>query len=607
MKDAEPELNGLLEFIRDLRGFDFSTYKPSTLGRRIRKRMQDVGKANFADYRDLLETDPDEFTQLFNTVLINVTSFFRDPEAWDYLRSDVVPSILQNVKGEVRVWSAGCSSGEEAYSLAMTFAEVMGLEAFNERVKIYATDIDEDALASARRGTYAQKSMDTVPEPLREKYFESNGTSMAFRSDLRRRVIFGRLDLISDAPISRLDLLCCRNTLMYFNADTQDQALRRLHFALRDNGVLFLGKAEMLMTNGARFLPVSMPYRVFRCRPGSHVAVGPLAPLDVARALYSEALRNRQLRELALEGDTTARLIIDLSGTAILINRAARSMFGLTERDEGRPLRDLEVSYRPAELRSLIEQAQSERRMLRQNAIERPLGPDSMQYLDLQVHPIVAGDGLVLGSSVTFVDSTSYVRLQQEVKTNREELETAYEELQSTNEELETTNEELQSSNEELETTNEELQSTNEELETTNEELQSTNEELETMNEELRVRSAELDEVNGYLSTVLASVPVAVVVLDADLRVRTWNRVSEDLWGLRSDEVSGQAFFGLDLGLPTGPLRDPVRDCLNGTEEAHLTVDAVNRRGQSITCAVTCTSLTTSGDGVVLLMEANGR
>jgi two-component system, chemotaxis family, CheB/CheR fusion protein len=607
MKDADRELNGLLEFIRDLRGFDFSTYKPSTLGRRIRKRMQDVGKVGFADYRDLLETDPDEFTQLFNTVLINVTSFFRDPEAWDYLRTDVVPGLLQGLEGEIRVWSAGCSSGEEAYSLAMTFAEVMGVEEFNDRVKIYATDIDEEALAVARKGIYARKAMEHVPETLREKYFEPNGMGMAFRSDLRRRVIFGRLDLITDAPISRLDLLCCRNTLMYFNGETQDQALRRLHFALRDNGVLFLGKAEMLMTNGARFLPVSMPFRVFRCRPGSHVAVGPLAPLDVARALSTEALRNRQLRELALEGDTTARLIVDMSGTAVLINRAARSMFGLTERDEGRPLRDLEVSYRPAELRSLIEQAQGDRRVLRQNAVERSLGPNSVQYLDVQVHPIVTADGLVLGSTVTFVDSTNYVQLQQEVKTNREELETAYEELQSTNEELETTNEELQSSNEELETTNEELQSTNEELETTNEELQSTNEELETMNEELRIRSAELDEVNSYLSTVLASVPVAVIVLDADLRVRTWNRISEDLWGLRSDEVAGQAFFGLDLGLPTGPLREPVRDCLDGSGEARLSLDAVNRRGQAITCAVTCTALTTAGDGVVLLMEASSR
>ncbi|MGH3488307.1 MAG: CheR family methyltransferase, partial [Actinopolymorphaceae bacterium] len=265
MTETDKELNELLEFIRDLRGFDFSTYKPSTLGRRIRKRMQDVGKTSFADYRDLLETDTDEFTQLFNTVLINVTSFFRDPDAWEFLRTDIVPTVLEAARSdEVRIWSAGCSSGEEAYTLAMTFAEAMGVEAFSERVKIYATDVDEEALTSARRGVYSRKSMEAVPEPLREKYFEPSASGSAFRPDVRRRVIFGRLDLMTDAPISRLHLLTCRNTLMYFNAEAQTQLMRRLHFALRDNGALFLGKAEMLMTNGSRFVPVNMPYRIFR-------------------------------------------------------------------------------------------------------------------------------------------------------------------------------------------------------------------------------------------------------------------------------------------------------------------------------------------------------
>jgi two-component system, chemotaxis family, CheB/CheR fusion protein len=608
MTEPDKDLQDLLEFIRDLRGFDFSTYKPSTLGRRIRKRMQDVDKTSFADYRDLLETDPDEFTQLFNTVLINVTSFFRDPEAWDYLRTVIVPSVVQSAEdNEVRLWSAGCSSGEEAYSLAMTFAEEMGVEAFNERVKIYATDIDEEALATARRGVFSPKSMDAVPEELQEKYFERGGTGSAFRPDVRRKVIFGRLDLISDAPISRLHLVSCRNTLMYFNAEAQDQLMRRLHFALRDGGVLFLGKAEMLMTDGSRFVPLNMPYRIFRCRPGSHGATGPLAPLDVSRALSSEAFRSRQLRDLALDADPIPRLVIDASGTTVLINAQAKTMFGLTDRDEGRPLRDLEVSYRPAELRSLIEQAQSERRNVRKNAVERSIGPQDLQYLDILVNPIVSPDGQAIGATVTFQDATGYVRLQQEVKTSREELETAYEELQSTNEELETTNEELQSTNEELETTNEELQSTNEELETTNEELQSTNEELETMNEELRIRSSELDQANTYLSGVLSNVPVAVVVLDADLRVRTWNLVCEDLWGLRGDEVLGESFFGLDLGLPTGPLRQPVRACLDGSVHERLELEAVNRRGQPITCVVTCSPLSETASGVILLLEARSR
>ncbi len=606
MTDVDQDLPELLEFLRDLRGFDFTGYKPSTLGRRIRKRMQDVGKTSFADYRDLLETDPDEFTVLFNTILINVTSFFRDKDAWDLLRTEVIPGMVQR-DGEIRVWSAGCSSGEEAYSLAMAFVEVMGIDEFTNRVKIYATDVDEDALATARKGVYSADDLEAVPEDLRAKYFEGNGSGLVFRPDLRRRVIFGRLDLIRDAPISGLDLLCCRNTLMYFNADTQTQLISRMHFALRDNGVLFLGKAEMLMANGSRFAPVSMPFRLFRCRPGSHSGARTAAPLEASRSVSRDALRHRQLRDLSMEVDPTARVVVDSRGNVILINAGARSMFGLTDRDVGRPLRDLELSYRPIELRSLIDQAQAERRALRMNAVERRLGVDEVQYLDVQITPAVASDGVVLGTAVTFTDSTSYVRLQEEVKTSREELETAYEELQSSNEELETTNEELQSSNEELETTNEELQSTNEELETTNEELQSTNEELETMNDELRVRSSELDDVNVFLTGVLASVPIGVVVLDRELKVRTWNHLSEEVWGLRSDEVLGEQFFALDLGLPTGVLRDPVRAALDGGSAQRVDIEAVNRRGKSITCSVTCSPLTGSGEGVVLLMEATGR
>jgi two-component system CheB/CheR fusion protein len=209
---------------------------------------------------------------------------------------------------------------------------------------------------------------------------------------------------------------------------------------------------------------------------------------------------------------------------------------------------------------------------------------------------------------LVFVDTTLTTRLQLEVKRNREELDTAHEELQSTNEELETTNEELQSSIEELETTNEELQSTNEELETTNEELQSGNEELETMNEEMRLRTAELDEARIFLEGVLSSVAAGVVVLDAELLVRSWNSGAEELWGLRADEVRNQPFFGLDFGLPVANVRDIVQQCLSsGRRASPVQVAAINRIGRSITCMVTCSPLKDKadgdGDGAVLLME----
>jgi two-component system CheB/CheR fusion protein len=315
--------------------------------------------------------------------------------------------------------------------------------------------------------------------------------------------------------------------------------------------------------------------------------------------------RLRQVNDLTLDTAPNALVAVDTAGTVVHVNGQARVRLGLGAADIGRPFRDLEISYRPLELRSLIEQAHDTRRLVRVNAVERRPNSSEVQYLDIVVQPLISIDGEVLGASLSFIDNTLFTRLQQEVKRSREELETTNEELQSTNEELETTNEELQSSIEELETTNEELQSTNEELETTNEELQSGNEELETMNEEMRIRSNELDEARAFLEGVLSSIAACVVVLDAELRVRSWNRGAEEMWGLRAEEARQQAFFALDFGLPTARAADMVERCLTGKERTGpVELVAVNRRGRTITCSVSCSPLEGGRGGVVLLMEA---
>ncbi|MBW8806397.1 MAG: PAS domain-containing protein [Catenulisporales bacterium] len=608
---AEEDLDGLedlLVFIRDARGFDFTGYKRSTLTRRVRKRIQDAGAHDFKDYRDRLQADANEFNLLFNTILINVTSFFRDTDAWSYLRQEVLPDLVAAVppSQEIRIWSAGCASGEEAYSLAIAFAELLGLEECLERVKIYGTDVDEEALREARAGLYPAKALEPLVPELREKYFDHNGALYGFRPDLRRRVIFGRHDITRDAPISRLHLLTCRNTLMYFNVEAQSQIIDRFHFALREDGFLFLGKAEMLLSDVDRFETYSMRQRIFRKRPthtGAHVPP-PVRVETYAGPEVRDVSRRRQLRDLVLENSPNAIVIVSADGTVAVINGQARSQFGLTTYDVGRPFSELEVSYRPLELRSLIDQARSEQRPLRAGAVERRLTADEVQYFDILVQPLTGNDGAVNGVAVTFTDTTMSTRLQMEIKRVREDLETAYEELQSTNEELETTNEELQSSIEELETTNEELQSTNEELETTNEELQSGNEELETMNEELRLRGGELDEARSFLEGVLSSVGAAVIVLDSDFKVRSWNRAAEELWGLRAGEVHEQVFFGLDFGLPTGVLMDSMNDCMVSARPTRpVELVAVNRRGRTIRCVVTCSPLHAPGEGVVLLID----
>jgi two-component system CheB/CheR fusion protein len=265
----------------------------------------------------------------------------------------------------------------------------------------------------------------------------------------------------------------------------------------------------------------------------------------------------------------------------------------LNQRDLGRPIQDLELSYRPVELRSLIEQTCTERRATLIHNVYWTTGPSVSIWLDVQVQPLLDAKGNVSGVSVSFDDVTRYKLLQEELTESKEELETAYEELQSTNEELETTNEELQS--------------TIEELETTNEELQSTNEELQTINEELRRRSDDLNKVNSFLNSILASLRGGVAVVDREMRVQIWNHRAVDQWGLRSDEVLGQHLLNLDIGLPVSELQKPLRACLSGqSPHTEVIVEAVNRRGKAIECKVTCSPLIDTSEaitGAILLME----
>jgi two-component system CheB/CheR fusion protein len=598
------EFEFLLAYLKQNRGFDFTAYKRSSLMRRVQVRMQTVGAKTFASYLDLLQVDTDEFTRLFNTILINVTGFFRDAPHWDYVRDVVVPRLAGpgGAIEPIRVWSAGCASGEEAYSIAMLLAEAIGPEAFRERVKIYATDLDEEALSQARHASFSAQSAEDVPVPLREKYFDRQDDRYVFNKDLRRSVIFGRHDLIQDAPISRVSMLICRNCLMYLNTETQARVLARFHFALVPRGVLFLGKAETLLAQSQSFEPLDIKRRLF-VKADRH--------MDTRHLSFASPNghdRSRNLREAAADVVPIAQLVVDRDGIVVHANPHLRALFGLTARDLGRPLQDLELSYRPFELRSAIERAFDERRATTAVVSRWLDSAGQPAFLELSVVPLLDTSGAPVGVGIHFVDVSRQHRLQEEVRRVSQELETALEELRSTNEELETTNEELQSTVEELETTNEELQSTNEELETMNEELQSTNEELQTINEEARDRGDQLAELNAFLESILTSLKSAVAVVDRDLHVRKWSRRAEDLWGLRADEVLLKNFLNLDIGLPVDRLRAPIRACLSGEADyTDLVFEAVNRRGRPVQVRVSCTPLSapTSGEtlGVILLME----
>jgi two-component system CheB/CheR fusion protein len=605
MAEVPTPLDELLDYLRRARGFDFTGYKRATLERRIQKRMASVGAEDYAAYLDFLEVRPEEFAELFNTILINVTSFFRDPEVWGGLEKDVLPGLLAS-KGDdapLRAWSAGCSSGEEAYTIAMVVAEVVGIEATGRRLKVYATDVDEEALQQARRATYTARDVAALPPGYVTKYFEPIGERFELKKELRHCVIFGRHDLIHDAPISRIDLLTCRNSIMYLNAETQDRILLRMHFALGEGGILVLGKAEMLLSHAELFSPLDLKRRIF-VRGAADETARERIPMRPLRREPSPAVAyGAKLRENAFDASPVAQIVTDLDGIVAQISRHAREVFGLGERDLGRPFQDLEVSYRPVELRSAIEQAQTDRRAVLVKDVERSHLGETLHY-DVQVAPLFERGGALLGAQISFVDVTQAARLQAQLRRANNELESAFEELQSTSEELETTNEELQSTVEELETTNEELQATNEELETMNEELQATNEEQQTLNSELRLRSDELANLNLSLETILATLRAAVVVVDRDLHVRVWNSHAQDMWGLRADEVVGKNLLRLDIGLPVEKLGPSLRACLAGEVVPDVVLGATNRRGRAIGCNVSCLRLSGGGDvrGAVLVI-----
>ncbi len=442
MPRTEAEFERLLVYLRDTRGFDFTGYKRTTLVRRVTKRMKRVGITGFDDYLDYLQVHPAEFAELFNEILINVTSFFRDPDAWAYLSDQVLPGLAAGatLDSPLRCWCAGVASGEEAYTLAILLAETMGTGDFAQRVKIYATDADDEALTEARSGAQSARDLEAVPGELRDRYFEQSGSRYYFRPDLRRAIIFGRHDLVQDAAISRLDLLVCRNTLMYFMADTQKKILAQFHYALKDDGVLFLGKAEMMLTHGDLFSPIDMRQRVFRKVARTQLRER-LAYLAQTVKADESADRTDPVRVFQSASDAlpSAQVVVDAEGLVALINERARRWFRLDQRDVGRPLRDLELSYRPVELRSMIEKAQADRREVVVKDQERTPGESELQYLDVHVVPLFEG-AQWLGAAITYDDVTAYHRLQVELERNQHELETAYEELQSTNEELETTN-----------------------------------------------------------------------------------------------------------------------------------------------------------------------
>ena len=554
-------LEEFLHLLAEEREFDLRGYKPTTLERRLRKRMGQLALPDYAAYVDYIRANPAETNQLLDTILINVTEFFRDPAAWDVIADDILPFLLKRLRtgDSFRAWVGGCSTGEEVYSLAILVAEYFGARISEFDIKIYATDVDDAALNIARRGEYPPERLRRVRPEWRHKYF-SSGPLPRVNRDIRRMLIFGRSDLAGDAPISHVQMIVCRNVLIYFDSITQTHILNRLHYALDPGGILFLGKSESKLSNSTLFKPVDSRWRIFRknhAEDGREIPRTSSHRKDELMAPNENSARDQEMARVKLYYSALLEVLepgifsLDVNDVLLTENKSALALWGLSgSKLVGQHVADSALASRCPELVQRLEQ--SHRNPMPHVKFDCLIKTDDEQHmLAVSIRPVNGENGERVGSLIYAEDVSHREKLQ----TTIEQLEATGEELQSANEELETTNEELQSTNEELETTNEELQSTNEELETTNEELQSLNEELENMNEELEFRTRELDSVNSRYAETLERMPWAVTVLDSDGKVQFWNSAAQRLFDLQAGSV-----IGLELGqLPIQPnLRDAL-------------------------------------------------
>lgn len=576
--------------LRSVTGNDFHGYKRNTFLRRVQRRMQVLQAPTIEDYAATLRKNRDEVHNLFQDLLIGVTQFFRDPKEFEALEKEL-PTLFEG-KGptdQFRVWVLGCATGEEAYSIGILLAEHLQTLDNGPTVQIFATDLDARALGAARAGRYSSAIADQVTPERLARWFVKEGDTYRIAKELREMCIFSPHNLIKDAPFSRIDLLSCRNLLIYLNTELQNRVIPIFHFSLRPGGLLFLGASENVTRHQKLFAPVDRRNRLFRrletptkvlpqfplaARGGRQEApavksAAPSRPAGLALSISRRAdqiaerygpayvIVDTQLEVLHFSG-RTGRFLEPVSGAASL------NLLNLVHRD----LR--------LDLRSALHQASEDK--VRVEHLRIPIRENgSSRLVNLFVEPIPDGHDVtalvVLFQDAGPVPETApakdrggvsnehMVRLEAELRLNKER-------LQATIEELESTNEELKSSNEEYQSINEELQSSNEELETSKEELQSVNEELQTVNTELDIRVRDLARANSDLRNLLESTQIATIFLDNDLRVRSFTPTSTELFHLLETD-GGRPIDHLGSRVEYPDLPDDVRKVLTklGTVE----------------------------------------
>jgi two-component system, chemotaxis family, CheB/CheR fusion protein len=551
-------LPAMMDLVRTKTAYDFTPYKQGTLQRRIERRMAMAAiEANDTDrYLDMLRNDPIELDLLAKDLLINVTSFFRDREVFDLLTTNVVPDMVrgQSSDGAIRIWVVGCSTGEETYSLAMLFREQITAAKRNVKLQVFASDIDPDAVATAREGLYPETIEADVSQARLTRFFTKEDHCYRISADLRATVVFTVQNVLTDPPFSRLDFISCRNLLIYLRPEAQMKVASLFHFALREGGILLLGNSETLGNVDGRFDMISKPARLYRRIGRSRAGeLGfSLSSADSIRGLARPGPGHAPSRQAAL-ADLCRRLVMEsFAPAAALINRKHECLYsvGPTERylrvAPGQPTHDLLAMARHdmrTKLRSAIQQAGQEnaRIVVAGGQINRD-GVDVSFSIDVQ--PVMSdGEQLLL---VCFVDETKHKQEQSRPVPRREvsriavleqELEATKVELQAAIRNLEISDDEQKAINDEALSVNEEYQSTNEELLTSKEELQSLNEELTALNSQLQETLERQRTTSNDLQNVLYSTDVATIFLDTDLSIRFFTPATRSLFSVIPSDV----------------------------------------------------------------------
>ena len=587
------DLGPVLALLRARANFDFSAYKVGTLGRRVKRRMNLLRVSTLSKYVDVLREQSDEVSQLFDDLLINVTAFFRDDVVWDEVRKKVVKPLASDATSyPLRIWVPACSTGEEAYTLAIMVDECCREHSLECDWQIFATDLDAAAIARAREALYPASISADLSEERLSRYFRKDARGFRVEKQLRERVMFARQDILSDPPFSRLDLVSCRNLMIYLNPANQAQVLDTFQFALKEHGFLVLGTSETVSSRAQAFKTVSGKAHIYKRKPGpaaAHFTARQTidnSPRDGNHADISRRSRSPDLTETVrrsiFDRYAPAGVVIDPQGTILHYTGPVQRFI---ETPEGEPRNNL-FEVTPGSLRARIREAM--RRASGEGGDE--LSPVLVRFSDRD--QLIKVECVSIGTDkdqpqflVTFLeedeprtpaspesdDSKEYIQHLEA------ELEIVREDLQTTVEELETSNEELKASNEEAMAANEELQSANEELETSREELQSLNEELVTVNHQLEDKIDEVEKTSDDLRNLLASTRLPVLFLDTGLNISSYTDTIKSLIEVREGDV-GRPVAELAFKITDEALVDDAKSVLKDLQPIEKQVRGSEQR-----------------------------